>query len=103
MKYPFSYLIMLFAIALCALPFAQAAEMSERTEGAQMEQAPVNLTGYVKDIQGDLCVVEDSQGNEWQIKVDNYTDQIGDVLPGVTIVAEVEENGHAKEVKVLPE
>ena len=102
MKYS-PYLIMFFAISLCALPFAQATEMSERTEGAQMDRAPVNLTGMDTDIQGDLCIVQDSEGKEWKIQVDNYTDQIGQVMTGVVIIAKVEENGHAKEVKVLPD
>jgi hypothetical protein len=103
MKYS-PYLLMLFAISLCALPFAQALEMSGRTEGAQMDRAPVmDLTGMVTDIQGDVCIVQDAEGKEWQIQVDKYTDQIGQVQPGVVIIAKVEEDGHAKQVKVLPD
>jgi hypothetical protein len=59
------------------------------------------VSGRVTDVQGDWCIVQDSQGTEWKIQVDKYTDTIGDVLPGVVIAAIVEPDGHAKQVKVL--
>ena len=104
MKYS-SVLMMLFAIFLIALPVTQAAEMTqgpERTqERMQMDRSTVNLAGVVKDVKGDLYTVQDSQGIDWEIHIDKYTDTIGHVLPGVMIMAKVESNGHAKEVKVL--
>ena len=102
-----SVLMMLFAIFLIALPVTQAAEMTqgpERTqEQMQMDRSTVNLAGVVKDVKGDLYTIQDSRGIDWEIHIDKYTDTIGHVLPGVMIVAEVETNGHAKEVKVIPD
>jgi hypothetical protein len=101
----FSYFISVFVISLCIVPFAQATEMrdmtSDMTEQAQKEKLLTMVSGIVQDVQGDWCFVEDSQGAEWKIQVDGYTDTIGQVLPGVTIMAMVEPNGHAKEVRVL--
>jgi hypothetical protein len=97
----FSYFIAVFAISWCIVPFAQASEMRDMTEQAQKENLLNMVSGIVQDVQGDWCLIEDSQGAEWKIKVDAYTDTIGQVLPGVTIMAMVEPNGHAKEVKVL--
>lgn len=97
----FSYFISVFAISWCIVPFAQASEMRDMTEQAQKENLLNMVSGIVQDVQGDWCLIEDSQGAELKIKVDAYTDTIGQVLPGVTIMAMVEPNGHAKEVKVL--
>lgn len=100
----FSYFIMGLFIFLCGKPFAQAAENMGMTEKAERESLSMTmLSGEVKDVQGDWCVVQDSQGTEWKIQVDNYTETIGNVLPGVTIAALIEPGGHAKEVKVIPE
>lgn len=80
----------------------QVADISSMTEGAQKESVPSTMvSGRVTDMQGDWCIVQDSQGTEWKIQVDKYTDTIGDVLPGVVISAIVEADGHAKQVKVL--
>lgn len=98
----FSYYSMPFAIFLCVVPFVGASEMRDMmTEQAKKESLVSMVSGIVQDVQGDWCVVQDSQGTEWKIQVDQYTDTIGQVLPGVTIMAMVEANGHAKEVKVL--
>lgn len=102
---PFSYSVAVFAISICMVPFAQASAIRDMTsdmnEQAQKENLLTMISGIVQDVQGDWCLVEDSQGVEWKIQVDLYTDTIGQVLPGVTIMAMVEPNGHAKEVKVL--
>ncbi len=99
---PFLYFVMGVAISMVGGPVSQAADMTNRTEQMQKESVPVTmLSGTVKDVQGDWCIVQDSQGTEWKIQVDNYTDTIGNVMPGVTIAAEVEADGHAKQVKVL--
>jgi hypothetical protein len=93
------------AISLFAVSFIQASEMTDMTrdlsEQAQKESLVNMISGVVQDVQGDWCVVQDSEGTEWKIQVDNYTDTIGNVLPGATIIAMVEPDGHAKEVKVL--
>ncbi len=100
----FSYSMMVFFFSLFSTPFTQAAESVGMTEKADRESLPMTmLSGEVKDVQGDWCVVQDSQGTEWKIQVDNYTETIGNVLPGVMIAAMVEPDGHAKEVKVMPE
>jgi hypothetical protein len=99
-----SNFIPVFALSLCIVPFVQASEMRDKmdmTEQAQKENLLTMVSGIVQDIHGDWAVVEDSQGAEWKIQVDDYTTTIGQVLPGVTIMAMVEPNGHAKEVKVL--
>ena len=93
--------ILVFALSLCIVPFVQASETRDMTEQAQKENLLTMVSGIVQDVQGDWFFVEDSQGTEWKIQVDDYTDTIGQVLPGVTIMAMVEPNGHAKEVKVL--
>lgn len=98
-----SYLAIVFAISLCMVPVTQALDVIGMTDQEQMTTVPLTMvSGTVKEIQGDWCIVEDSQGTEWRIQVDKYTDRIGHVLPGVMISAEVEPDGHAKEVKVMP-
>lgn len=100
----FSYFMMGFLIFVCGVPFAQAAEKIGMAENTEREILTMTmLSGEVKDVQGDWCVVQDSEGTEWKIQVDNYTETIGNVLPGVTIAALIEPGGHAKEVKVIPE
>ena len=100
-----SYFIMAFTISLCVVPFAQAVEINDLTEERQMDRSPMTtmISGLVKDVQGDWCIVQDSQGIEWRIQVDDHTDTIGHVLPGVTVTAMVESDGHAQQVKVLPD
>jgi hypothetical protein len=93
--------ILVFALSLCIVPFVQASEMKDLMEQAQNENLLTMISGIVQDVQGAWAVIEDSQGAEWKIQIDDYTDTIGQVLPGVTIMAMVEANGHAKEVKVL--
>ena len=101
----FSYFITVFFISICAIPSAQASNMrgmtNDLTEQAHKEGLLSMVSGIIQDVQGDWYVVQDSQGTEWRIQVDQYTDTIGRVLPGVTIIAMVERDGHAKEVKVL--
>lgn len=83
-------------------PNLQAAEIPEMAEEAQEQEAPVNMvTGEITNVEGDWCVLQDTQGKEWKIQIDDYTTTIGQVMSGVTIMAMVEPNGHAKEVKVL--
>jgi len=96
-----SNFILVFAVSLCIVPCVQASEMRDLMEQAQNENLLTMISGIVQDVQGAWAVVEDSQGDEWKIQIDDYTDTIGQVLPGVTIMAMVESNGHAKEVKVL--
>lgn len=97
-----SSFIFLMALSLCFLPNVQAAGIEEMTEGGQAKTVPINMvTGEVKNVEGDWCVVQDNEGKEWKIKVDDYTDTIGNVMSGTTIIAMVEEDGHAKEVKVI--
>jgi hypothetical protein len=91
------------AFSLCFLSNIQAAGIEEMKEGVQPENVPNMVTGEVKNMEGEWCVVQDTEGNEWKIKVDDYTDTIGNVMSGVTIMAMIEEDGHAKEVKVLQE
>ncbi|MGD9852624.1 MAG: hypothetical protein AB7T38_15310 [Nitrospirales bacterium] len=99
----FSYLIMVFALSAGVVPFAQSVEIMGMTEQEQITTVPLTaVSGTVKEVQGDWYVVQDLQGTEWRIQVDKYTDTIGHVLPGVMISAMVEADGHAKEVKVLP-
>lgn len=84
------------------LPNLQAAEITEMTEEAQEQEAQVNMvTGEITNVEDDWCVLQDTEGKEWKIQIDDYTTTIGQVMSGVTIVAMVEPNGHAKEVKVL--
>lgn len=98
-----SFLTIAFGISFCMLPVAQSTEMVGMTDQEQRTTVPLTMvSGTVKEVQGDWCIVEDSQGTEWRILVDKYTDKIGNVLPGVMIAAEVEPDGHAKEVKVMP-
>lgn len=99
-------LILGFVISLVlsfgGISMAQADDISSMTEGTQKKAVPSTMiSGKVTDMQGDWCIVQDSQGTEWKIQVDKYTDTIGDVLPGVVIAAIVEADGHAKQVKVL--
>lgn len=87
---------------LWLLPNLQASEIPEMTEKAQEQEAPINMvTGEITNVEGDWCVLQDTEGKEWKIQVDDYTTTIGQVMSGVTIIAMVEPNGHAKEVKVL--
>ncbi|MDR4494146.1 MAG: hypothetical protein R3B74_06945 [Nitrospirales bacterium] len=98
-----SYLTIVLAISLCIVPVAQSLDMIGMTDQEQITTVPLTMvSGTVKEVQGDWCIVEDSQGTEWRIQVDKYTDKIGHVLPGVMISAKVEADGHAKEVKVMP-
>lgn len=100
----FSYSMMVLFFSLFSVTIAQAAEKMGMTENSERESLSITmLSGEVKDVQGDWCVVQDSEGTEWKIQVDNYTETIGNVLPGVTIAALIEPGGHAKEVKVMPE
>ncbi|WNM60014.1 hypothetical protein [Candidatus Nitrospira allomarina] len=100
----FCYLFFGFFIFIFGVPLAQASEKLGMAANTEREIASLTmLSGEVKDVDGDWCVVQDSEGTEWKIQVDNYTETIGNVLPGVTIAAMVEPDGHAKEVKVLPE
>lgn len=93
---------MAFLSVFWLLPNFQAAEIPVMTEEAQEQEAPVNMvTGEITNVEGDWCVLQDTQGNEWKIQVDDYTITIGHVMSGATIIAMVEPNGHAKEVKVL--
>ena len=105
MKFLSSFIIVV-AMSIFVVSFTQASEMADMnrdlSEQAQEKSLVNMISGVVQDVQGDWCIVQDSEGTEWKIKVDNYTDTIGDVLPGVTIVAMVDPNGHAEEVKVIP-
>jgi hypothetical protein len=97
-----SLFIVFSVLSFCLLSGVQAAGIEDMREGAQQENVPVNMvTGEVKTVQGDWYVVQDIEGKEWKIKVDDYTDTIGNVMSGATIMAMIEEDGHAKEVKVL--
>ena len=100
---PLSYFIIFLAFSLCVLPIAQAVDIMPGMQGpGHLDNAPVNLvTGLVKDVQGDWCIVEDSQGGEWRIQVDQNTDTVGHVLQGVKIMARVASDGHAQEVTIL--
>lgn len=98
---PFFALSVVLSV-LWLLPNLQAAEIPEMTEEAQEQEAQVNMvTGEITNVEGDWCVLQDTEGKEWKIQVDDYTTTIGQVMSGVTITAMVEPNGHAKEVKVL--
>lgn len=101
----FPYSITVLFLSIFVIPFVEASDMrgmpNDLTEQAHKEGLLSMVSGIVQDVEGDWCVVQDSQGTEWKIQVDKYTDTIGRVLPGVTIIAMVEGNGHAKEVKVL--
>ncbi|WP_447962714.1 hypothetical protein [Nitrospira sp. Ecomares 2.1] len=101
----FSYFIPVFFISIWGSPISQASEMrgksNDLTEQVHQKELLTMVSGTVQDVQGDWCVVEDFEGTEWKIQVDKYTDTIGRVLPGVTIIAMVEGDGHAKKVKVL--
>lgn len=101
----FSYFITVFFISILVIPIGQASEIrgttNDLTEEAHQKELLSMVSGTVQDVQGDWCVVQDSEGTEWKIQVDKYTDTIGRVLPGVTIIAMVEGDGHAKKVKVL--
>ena len=103
----FSSFIIVVAMSIFAVSLTQASEMADMnrdlSEQAQKESLVNMISGVVQDVQGDWCIVQDSAGTEWKIQVDKYTDTIGNVLPGVTIVAMVDPNGHAEEVKVIPE
>ena len=103
----FSSFIIVVAMSIFAVSFTQASEMADMnrdlSEQAQKESLVNMISGVVQDVQGDWCIVQDSEGTEWKIQVDNYTDTIGNVLPGVTIVAMVDPKGHAEEVKVIPD
>jgi hypothetical protein len=101
----FMYFMMVMVVSFYVGSLARATEMKDvpdMTEQAQKAQLLNMVSGVVQDVQGDWCVIQDSQGTEWRIKVDNYTDTIGNVLTGSTIIAMVEPDGHAKEVKVVP-
>lgn len=101
----FPYFLTVFFISICVIPSAQASNMrgmtNDFTEQAQKGGLLSMVGGIVQDVQGEWCVVQDSSGNEWKIQVDQFTETIGRVLPGVTIIAMVEGDGHAKEVKVV--
>lgn len=101
----FSNFITVLFISICVVPIAQASEMRGTTDGlteqAHRKELLSIVSGVVQDLQGDWCVVQDSQGTEWKIQVDKSTATIGRVLPGVMIIAMVERDGHAKKVKVL--
>ncbi|MDT3779033.1 hypothetical protein PJI16_15815 [Nitrospira sp. MA-1] len=101
----FSYFVIGFFISIWASPIAEASEVrgttNDLTEQANQKELLTMVSGTVQDLQWDWCVVEDFEGTEWKIQVDKYTDTIGRVLPGVTIIAMVEGDGHAKKVKVL--
>ncbi|HNP60304.1 MAG TPA: hypothetical protein PKM72_05655 [Nitrospirales bacterium] len=101
----FSYFVIGFFISIWVSPIAEASEVrgttNDLTEQAHQKELLTMVSGTVQDVQGDWCVVEDFEGTEWKIQVDKYTDTIGRVLPGVTIIAMVEGDGHAKKVKVL--
>ena len=98
-----SHLTIVFAISLCMVPVARSLDVIGMTDQEQITTVPLTIvSGTVKEVQGDWCIVEDSQGTEWRIQVDKFTDRIGHVLPGVMVSAKVEPDGHAKEVKVMP-
>lgn len=101
----FSYFITVFCISIWISPISQASEIrgttNDLTEQTHQKELLTMVSGTVQDVQGDWCVVQDFEGTEWKIQVDKYTDTIGRVLPGVTIIAMVEGDGHAKKVKVL--
>ena len=98
----FLYVVMGIAISMVGIPVSQAANLPDMTEPTKNESVPLTMvSGTVMDVQGDWCIVQDSQGTEWKIQVDNYTDTIGNVMPGAIIAAVVEPNGHAKKVKVM--
>jgi hypothetical protein len=88
--------------SLGGVSMAQGKNIFAMKEGAQMGSASATMvSGLVTEMEGDWCIVQDSEGTEWKIQVDNYTDTIGNVLPGVVIAAIVDPDGHAKQVKVL--
>mgnify|MGYP006358704919 FL=1 len=98
----FLYVVMGIAISMVGIPVSQAANLPDMTEPTKNESVPLTMvSGTVMDVQGDWCIVQDSQGTEWKIQVDNYTDTIGNVMPGAIIAAVVEADGHAKKVKVM--
>ncbi|WP_454061903.1 hypothetical protein [Candidatus Nitrospira salsa] len=100
---PHTYLIMLFALSLWLVPVAQAGEFNNATRDASMDGHSLEMvSGIIKDVEGELFTVQDSQGIHWKIQVDRYTDTIGKVQEGAMITAMVESNGHAKLLKVLP-
>ena len=94
-------LFFLFSIALPPLPFIHAADQHPQLKEAPTDLATVTLTGRVTDIHENRYVIKDRYGIKWEFQVDKSTDQIGQVIPGVMVTAEVETNGHAKKVKIL--
>jgi hypothetical protein len=90
-----------FSLAVCPLPFLQAADQHTQVKEAPITIETVTLTGKVIDIQENTYVIKDTYGIKWEFHVDQSTEQNGRITPGVVVTAEVKSNGQAKKVKIL--
>jgi hypothetical protein len=97
-----SCFMMAVALSFSLGSWGHAIEMFDLFPRDQEEEIPLNyVTGTVKAIDGNYCVVQDQTGMEWNIRLDTYTDTTGHIVPGATISATVDPNGQAMEVRVL--
>lgn len=97
-----SCLMMAVAISFSQGSWGHAFELFDFFQRDQEEDIPLNyVTGTVKAIHGNYCVIQDLTGMEWNIRLDNLTDTTGPIVPGATISATVDPNGQAMEVRIL--
>ncbi len=94
-------LFFLLSLALHPLPYIQAADQHLQRNQTSTNIETVTLTGKVIDIAENKFVIKDTFGIKWEFQVDESTEQIGHISPGVMVTAEVESNGHARKVKIL--
>jgi hypothetical protein len=96
------FIIICSSFLFVSLPVVHSKEIYGLTKAPGKEDSPVQLFGMIKEVNGEVWTILDSKGQEWEIRVDETTEKKGYVaLPGFVVNAQIEADGHAKEIKVV--
>ncbi|MGB0910022.1 MAG: hypothetical protein ACPGYT_06640 [Nitrospirales bacterium] len=97
MKKILSALVVLCAIGVTNIFSVQSAPISNKN--TLIALGTTILEGTLMEIVGDVYIIMDSAGEDHRIHVDGRTSIIGNVQPGAKVIAEVNNDDHATEVK----